>query len=298
MLSNSPTHRTRVVVAYCPGRSRRDGLRTVYQQHLRYIQQHHLHLTPYQLFVDDLVKQVTCWIKAGDRILLLMDANEHVTKGLIHAKLTAKDVGLKEVSHRYWGATPPHTHINGSIPIDGIFASAELEIMHCLHLSFHESVGNHRTMIVEISTRSLLGRHQSSIVRPVTRRLTTKQPRSVAQYNSCFLDQCHVHRIRERTTSLSTAVQSEQYPVSVGTAAKIMGLHSQMDEIRARSERDCRQILKPCVSYSPVIAFWNDKIHAYQQLIWIKEGTHPGINQGRSHRTEEEHCCTVDTLYC
>lgn len=111
----------------------------------------------------------TCWIKAGDRILLFMDANEHITKGLIHTKLTSKDVGLKEISHRHWGATPPHTHINGSIPIDGIFASAELEIMHCLHLSFHESVGDHRTMIVEISMRSILGQHQSSIVRPATR---------------------------------------------------------------------------------------------------------------------------------
>ena len=285
VLSNSPTHRTRVAVAYCPGRSRREGLRTVYQQHLRYIQQHQIQLTPYQLFVDDLTKQVTTWIKAGERLLLFMDANEHITNGLLHAKLTGKDIGLKEVSHRSWGDNPPNTHVNGSIPIDGIFASPDLEIMHCLFLSFHESVGDHRTMIVEISTRSILGQHQSTIVRPTTRRLTTKQPRSVSQYNSCFLNQCHIHRIRDRTTSLATATQSEQYPVSEGTAKKITGLHSQMDEIRARSEKECRRILKPCVSYSPVIAFWNDKIHAYQQLLHIKEGSKHGINRGRAYRT-------------
>ena len=285
VLSNSPPHRTRVVVAYCPGRSRREGLKTVYQQHMRYIQHHQLDLTPYQLFVDDLAKQVTCWIKAGERILLLMDANEHITNGLIHARLTSKEVGLQEISHRSWGDTPPHTHINGSLPIDGIFASPELELTHCLHLSFHESVGDHRTMIVEISTRSLLGQHQSSIVRPTTRRLTTKQPRSVSQYNSCFLEQCHIHRARERTDKLMSAVGAEQYPVSDTISTKIMGLHTQMDEIRTRSERDCRKILKPCVSFSPVIAFWNDKIHAYQQLLKIKEGSHPGNNRGRAYRT-------------
>jgi hypothetical protein len=285
VLSHSPLHQTRVVVAYCPGRSRREGLKTVYQQHMRYIQHHQLDLTPYQLFVDDLVKQVTCWIKAGEQIFLFMDANKHITNGLIHTRLTGKDVGLQEISHRSWGDTPPHTHINGSIPIDGIFASPELEMTHCLHLSFHESVGDHRTMIVEISTRSLLGQHQSSIVRPTTRRLTTKQPRSVSQYNSCFLEQCHNHRIRERTTMLMSAVGMEQYPVSDTKATNIMGLHAQMDEIRTPSERECRKILKPCVSFSPVIAFWNDKIHAYQQLLKIKEGSHPGINRGRAYRT-------------
>ena len=285
VLSNTPTHRTRMVVAYCPGRSRRDGLKTVYQQHLRYIQHHQLQATPYQLFVDDLTNQIKCWTKAGDRITLFIDANEHITKGLIHAQLTSNDVGLKEISHRSWGPSPPHTHINGSIPIDGIFASPELEVSNCLLLSFHESVGDHRSMIVEVSTRSLLGQHQSSIVRPTTRRLTTKQPRSVTQYNECFLAQCHTHRIRDRTNLLCTATHSEQYPVSSGTAERIMGLHSQMDEIRARSEKECRRILKPAVSYSPVVAFWNDKIHAFQQLIRIKEGLHPSINRGRAYRT-------------
>ena len=285
VLSNNPEHRTRVVVAYCPGRSRREGLKTVYQQHVRYIQTNRLSCTPYQLFVDDLTKQIKCWTEAGDRILLFIDANEDIRTGLIARSLTSTDIGLQEISHKVWVSSPPNTYIDGSLPIDGIFASPELEILHCMSLSFHESIGDHRTMMIEISTRSLLGQHQSSIVRPTTRRLTTKQPRSVTQYNECFLSQCHLHRISERTNSLLQGVQSEQYPFSTATSDDILRLHLQMDNIRTRSERSCRKILKPAVPFSPVIAFWNDKIHAFQQLIKIREGNHPHINRGRAYRT-------------
>ena len=285
IFSSSPVHRTRVVTAYCPGKSRRDGLKTVYQQHLRYIQSHQLACTPYQLFVQDLTEQVKCWVEAGDRILLFIDANEHILDGLIGRKLTAPRLGLVEVTHRLWGDTPPHTFIDGSMPIDGVFASPELEVTNSLMLSFHESVGDHRSIIIEVSTRSMLGQHQSSIVRPTTRRLTTKQPQSVSKYNACFLAQCTTHNIQTRTSSLLSAVRSTAYPVATETADEIMGLHSQMDEIRTRSERDCRRILKPAVAFSPVIAFWNDKIHVLQQLLRIKEGNHPGINRGHAYRT-------------
>ena len=50
----NPEHRTRIVVSYCPGRARKDGTKTVYQQHLRYIQHNCLNCSPYNLFVDDL----------------------------------------------------------------------------------------------------------------------------------------------------------------------------------------------------------------------------------------------------
>jgi hypothetical protein len=43
----NPTHVTRIVVAYQPCASKTEGLKTVYQQHLRYIQSRGLHLIPW-----------------------------------------------------------------------------------------------------------------------------------------------------------------------------------------------------------------------------------------------------------
>ena len=57
-LEGSPVHRTRIVSAYCLGKSKAKGWGRVYQQHLRYIQEHGLETTPYDLFCDDLINQL------------------------------------------------------------------------------------------------------------------------------------------------------------------------------------------------------------------------------------------------
>jgi hypothetical protein len=69
----NPSHTTRIVVAYSKVR----GLKTVYQQHVRYIQSRGLLLNPIDLFDSDLSKQIREWRTSGERIVLLMDINGH-----------------------------------------------------------------------------------------------------------------------------------------------------------------------------------------------------------------------------
>ena len=45
-----------------------------------------------------------------------------------------------------------------------------------------------------------------------------------------------------------------------------------MTEIRVHAEKNCRKILRPDCDYSPTIQMWYDRIHAYLQLIRMKEG--------------------------
>jgi hypothetical protein len=45
-----------------------------------------------------------------------------------------------------------------------------------------------------------------------------------------------------------------------------------MSEIRVHAEKDCRKILRPESDFSPTIKMWYDRIHAYLQLIRLKEG--------------------------
>ncbi len=54
--------------------------------------------------------------------------------------------------------------------------------------------------------------------------------------------------------------------------AMIIKLYKQMTEIRIHAEKRCRKILHPECSYSPTIQMWYDRIHAYLQLIRMKEG--------------------------
>jgi hypothetical protein len=45
-----------------------------------------------------------------------------------------------------------------------------------------------------------------------------------------------------------------------------------MNEIQQHAEKKCRKILWPDSSFSPTIQIWYDRIHAYLQLIRLKEG--------------------------
>ena len=70
---------------------------------------HGLKTTPYNLFWDDLTTQLKRWTAQGDRIVLMMNANEHILTGISRSKLTdyMKELDLEEISHRAWGAEEP-----------------------------------------------------------------------------------------------------------------------------------------------------------------------------------------------
>jgi hypothetical protein len=100
-------HQTRVVNVYAIGRNRSDRLASYYQQQLRYIQMHNLHTTPRQLLEDDLLQQLRVWRASGERIILMMDANENITTGHLCKQLGGAD---------------------GSEPIDGLWHTPDVEI--------------------------------------------------------------------------------------------------------------------------------------------------------------------------
>ena len=68
-----------------------------------------------------------------------------------------EDIGLFEASHVHWGRKEPNTHIDESISIDNVWATSNLEIKGFKILPFSESVGDHRMMIFDVTSRSILG---------------------------------------------------------------------------------------------------------------------------------------------
>jgi hypothetical protein len=120
------------------------------------------------LFHIDLAKQIKEWRQSGERIVLIMDVNDHPLTSRFYQQLQKEQTGLEEFTHKCWGPTPPYTHISGSSPIDGGYKSSEIEIVHLGMLTFAESPGDHRSFIIDISTRSLLGEFRFKICWPVS----------------------------------------------------------------------------------------------------------------------------------
>ena len=168
-----------MISVYCVGRRVTEGEGRVYQQHLREIMRNGnipLDTTPYDLFCNDLISQLQTWVAQGDRIIMMMDANEHVLNGPLCRRLRDEELGLdlEEVSHKVWGGREINTHIDGSEPIDGVWVSRKLEVGGFLILPFSQSVGDHRSFAFEVTTRSLIGVFDHKVVRPDCRRLNTR----------------------------------------------------------------------------------------------------------------------------
>jgi hypothetical protein len=107
------------------------------------MQLHNLNGSPQQLFDKDLLHQCKLWRKSGKRVILLMDANEHVLKEKFNKALTRTGLDMEEFIHKCWGPNQPYMHINGSIPTDGGCKLSEIEVLNVCMLPFLDSPGNH-----------------------------------------------------------------------------------------------------------------------------------------------------------
>ena len=190
-------HVTRIVVAYRTCASKTQGLKTVYQQRLQYMQRNGISGTPIQMFDRDMKTQIKSWRSTGERVALLMDVNADPLRNSLYNNIQKGTVGMQEFSHTCWGPTPPHTHPRGSGPIDGGYKLPEIEIVNLSMLTFTDSPGDHCSLLLDISTQSMLGEHLHKICRPVGRRLVTAQQDSVRKYNKIFQEQCKIHRIQD-----------------------------------------------------------------------------------------------------
>jgi hypothetical protein len=167
---------------------------------------------------------------------------------------------MEEFTHKCWGPKEPYTHHSGKSPIDGGL------------LNFAESPGNHRSLLFDISTCSLLGEFRYKVCHPVSRRLVKSQVDSVKRYNKIVTDQFEVHRIVKMMDAVDKMTKYFGNPSPRWLHLMIIKLYKQMTEIRIHTEKGCRKILRPERNFSPTVKMWYDRIHTYLQLIRIKEG--------------------------
>jgi len=200
----------------------------------------------------------------------MMDLNDHPMRNKFYTKL--KEHNMAEFTHKCWGQKEPYTHHSGNTPIDGGYKSPEVVIVNLPMLNFAESPGDHRSLVFDISTRSLLGVYRYKVCRPVSRPLVTSQASSVRRYNKIIQEQFSIHRIEERLNAVDNMTRYCGYPSPPWLRSMVIKLYKQMTEIRIHAEKRCRKILHPDSNFSATIQMWYNRIHANLQLIRMKEG--------------------------
>jgi hypothetical protein len=179
-------------------------------------------------------------------LLLFMDMNEHTLTGRVARRLLA--MGLHKATHSQWGEMEPHTYIHGSEPINAVWHSQDLEVVSTLQLSFHKGVGDHCSVLEDITTKSAIGKQEFKVVHPHGRRLSSQNDHARTKYLWHLERQMRTHRMVER---LSTCEQRiSPYPAPLDAIRDMQTLDMQMEEMQQGSEPQCRIIYSTEMPFS------------------------------------------------
>jgi hypothetical protein len=86
-------------------------------------------LCPQKLFRDHLVAQLSKWRADSNRLIVCLDANKDIYRKSLENALTGTDrLSMKEVVGEFMGCKVGLTYFRGSKPIDGIWATTDVEI--------------------------------------------------------------------------------------------------------------------------------------------------------------------------
>ena len=260
-------HRTRVVTAYSPVTNSATGLRTTVQQQWRYIRKKGLKTTPRQMFQDDLINLLRLWREKGDRLVLLMDANDHVVDGELAMRLRGEGLAMEEAVHSRNPGQGPPTHFRGSQPIDGIWVTPDVEVCGAAYLPFDACLGDHRPVLVDVSMKSFLGSNMPRIVPAAARKLTSKVGRIRQKYIDDVEKAFKAHGIFENLLRLQ---DQATYPVKEDVRKALEAIDQLVVKIMLAAEKGCRKFRMGPYEFSPQIKALMDRCWALRSLIGYK----------------------------
>ncbi len=210
----------------------------------------------------DFIAQLQTWQKQGDRLLIFIDMNEHILKG--HSAWYMLKMGLAEATHQVWGTEEPRTYFQGTEPIDGVWHSYNQDVTSTLQLSFHEGVGDHRSVIVDITTALAIGKQEFRVVHLNARRLSSGNEQTGSKYINHLENQMDTHRLVERLPSCDE--QAELYPAPPEVQNRMQRIDSQVVEMQRGSERQCLKIFMGLIPFSKPVRTIYVRRRAYQEL--------------------------------
>ena len=104
----------------------------------------------------------------------MIDANENVVDGVMSKRLAEEEMDMREAVHQKVAVKGPKTNFQGKESIDGIWILLDLEVTGASHLPFDPDIGDHRPVMVDITTGSVLRVTIAKIVPVKSHQLNSK----------------------------------------------------------------------------------------------------------------------------
>lgn len=260
---------TRIVCGYNPCGNDKPNSNTVYQQHRRYfINKEDSLVCPRVRFREDLIKKLLQWRTEGCRLIVCLDANENIyRKSLGKALTNVQGLNMKEVVGTFTNRPIGATYFRGQSPIDGIWATSDVQISGACIMPAGFGIGDHRLFVLDILTSSIVGDQSHRIVRPKARRLNTKIPGVASAYRSRLEKAIIKHRIIERLGNAhDNAIDN------CDAARQINAIDNECGQYMASAEKKCRKIKSGRIPFSPEAALWIQQCQVYRSILRYHEG--------------------------
>jgi hypothetical protein len=132
-------------------------------------------LSPEDMWYIDLRDLILEKIGLGHEVLVAGDFNDDLNNEGGRTRTFMTNLGLREILLEKYGKGPA-THARGSTTIDGVFATANLQLANGFYVPFDKSPGDHRWMVIDLTERALLGRARDDLSPPLLCKATSKIP--------------------------------------------------------------------------------------------------------------------------
>ena len=270
MLLKGEGIQTRIVCGYNPCANRNTDSSTSYQQQRRFFIMHQKDhkACPRTKFREDLIKLLKTWRTAGDRIVVCLDANEDIHRKAIGKALMEEDgLDMKEVVGSYTGKRIGPTFFRGQLPIDGVWATSDIQVSNACIMPAGYGIGDHRLFIIDMHTSSLIGTAPPRARRASSRRLNNRLPHVAKKYAASLEANIIRHRLIEKLGKAHTHGRDKE-----DTQNRINRVDKEGGQYMIHAERNCRKLKSGRICFSPESVIWIKREQIYRSLVEYKHG--------------------------
>ena len=260
---------TRVVCGYSPCYNRNLASGTSYAQQKRYwLASKGNDCCPRAKLKEELIAKLKEWRKSGDRLIVCMDANEHVYNKSLGRDITDPNgLDMLEVVGQFTGTELGATYFRGSTPIDAVWATTDVQVVNACAMPCGYGAGDHRLFVIDFLISSMVGQSPIKVIRPAARRLNTRIPEVATKYITALEKLISRHRLIERLGHAHESGRSNKW-----IARQINRIDQEGAELMRAAERKCRKIRAGCIPFSPTAMKWLRRLQIYRALRQQKAG--------------------------
>jgi hypothetical protein len=238
------------------------GITPRHNQHRRYFRKRKDITCPRVLFRKHLLQALTSWQEDGEKLILLMDANECLETGQLAKDLIA--LGMHDAIKTRTNSPGPPTFQSGSKQIDGIWMSSDLLAQSASFLPLFVGVGDHRMALVDIPNDMLLGTLLKKISRATARRLQTKLPKSASKYQELLTSYVMEHKLLPKFRDIYVR---QSVPLLPADQQELNRLDKTLADGMRHAEKKCRTLRMGELDFSPQLSKAKERVSVWNLVI-------------------------------